>query len=723
MSDIATLTLKIDSLEARVAKKDLEDLEAQGKKNVTSAGALGDEFKKLAAIMGPAALATGFALAVKSSIELEEHYVRLSEIAGTTAAMMSAMDLPARLAGTSLDTVASSIAKLGRSIGEAQLGDVQKQGIFKAFGINPKDGRDAAEVMVDVAKALVNMKDQNVAGAASLQLLGRGYAEIRPFLKELVEQGGVHARVTNEQAAAAKHFEDELTKLNFQMGEAKIKMANDLIPYLTQVVEKMNEASTSGGGFFAVLSAGMHAAVGSDDMTKANDQIKSLTVTINYLQEKLNASTYSRNMSDSWLGQLLGSTTTEELQKRLADAQSELAVVQGFKKQIEDAKKPKAAPDGIDEHALNGVIAEAGVRKLMEDQKLYEARVNAEKGFSDQYSEAIKTGNILAQEAHKQGLISEETLIRQMGANEDAKLKVMLLSLEKQAELAHGVGNKGKESEALAAAKTVNAAIVSNEAITQAKITSLRETTELAYRRTIEMRMLAIQEGQQTESEILETKLAEQSNVLEIWRGDNADREQEYWIRLANLYAEYENKKSEITDAEVKRRYGIQEVYHQLDFNSARSWLGNMSVLMNTKSRELFEIGKVAAIGKAIMDTYSAATGAYAAMSSIPFVGPALGAAAAAAAIAAGLANVSAIRSQSYGSSGGGASGTFSASPTTGLPTGSPLADSAQSNQKPSNPATVIHLHGDTYSGQQIQDLFDKINEGQRDGGRFEVVQ
>lgn len=56
-------------------------------------------------------------------------------------------------------------------------------------------------------------------------------------------------------------------------------------------------------------------------------------------------------------------------------------------------------------------------------------------------------------------------------------------------------------------------------------------------------------------------------------------------------------------------------------------------------------LGKAMAVSSAIIDTYQAANGAYAAMASIPYVGPALGAAAAAAAVVSGIANVKSILS------------------------------------------------------------------------------
>lgn len=80
----------------------------------------------------------------------------------------------------------------------------------------------------------------------------------------------------------------------------------------------------------------------------------------------------------------------------------------------------------------------------------------------------------------------------------------------------------------------------------------------------------------------------------------------------------------------------------------AQGFFSGLEGLAQSSNKNLARIGKAAAISNAIIDTYKSATGAYAAMSSIPYVGPALGAAAAAAAIAAGMANVQAIRSQGY---------------------------------------------------------------------------
>jgi hypothetical protein len=84
--------------------------------------------------------------------------------------------------------------------------------------------------------------------------------------------------------------------------------------------------------------------------------------------------------------------------------------------------------------------------------------------------------------------------------------------------------------------------------------------------------------------------------------------------------------------------------------------IGNLAVAYAGQSekeqKKAFEIQKAANIAGAVMDTYKAATGAYASLASIPVVGPVLGGVAAGVATAAGLANVKNISNQQFGSRG-----------------------------------------------------------------------
>lgn len=102
---------------------------------------------------------------------------------------------------------------------------------------------------------------------------------------------------------------------------------------------------------------------------------------------------------------------------------------------------------------------------------------------------------------------------------------------------------------------------------------------------------------------------------------------------------------SEQTYSALKMQVWNQEQAQKLQ--TTQTFLGNIASLQTSNNKKMARIGKAAAIAQAIINTYQSATAAYAAMASIPYVGPALGVAAAAAAVVAGMQNVQAIRSQS----------------------------------------------------------------------------
>jgi len=167
------------------------------------------------------------------------------------------------------------------------------------------------------------------------------------------------------------------------------------------------------------------------------------------------------------------------------------------------------------------------------------------------------------------------------------------------------------------------------------------------------------------------------------------------------------NKKAEIMNTELwKRGYQGRLIV-------AEGFFGQMSQLMNTKSRELFEVGKAAAIAETTVNTYRAAQGAYASLAGIPIVGPALGIAAAGAAVAAGVANINAIRSAQMGGGGGGGAGGGGATAGGAAIGSSASGGQAAPAQEQAPQQTIVNttLIGQNFSGEQVRALINDINE------------
>jgi methyl-accepting chemotaxis protein len=144
--------------------------------------------------------------------------------------------------------------------------------------------------------------------------------------------------------------------------------------------------------------------------------------------------------------------------------------------------------------------------------------------------------------------------------------------------------------------------------------------------------------------------------------------------------------------------------------------LGQMTSLMGSESRKMFEIGKAAAIAQATIDTYQSANSSFAAGSKIG--GPPVGAAFAAVAVAAGIANVQRIASTSMGRGGAGAGGGAAAASG-----GASAADAGGQGGEPANVLdATFNIQGTSVSKDQIRTLGSELNELSEDGFKLRSV-
>lgn len=209
---------------------------------------------------------------------------------------------------------------------------------------------------------------------------------------------------------------------------------------------------------------------------------------------------------------------------------------------------------------------------------------------------------------------------------------------------------------------------------------------------------------------------AEELDQIDAHQKKVEDRTQKHVLRLYN----YDRSARQI-------RFQMGHQYDQMSLEASAFFFGQLGALMQTKSRALFEIGKAGAIAETIIQTYRAAQGAYAALASIPVVGPGLGAAAAAAAIAVGFARVQAIRATSFGGASGSpvlSSGGFSGPVTeAGTPVAVPAPASLQGVAAPRDREINLYLSGEGSPTQSyIRDvLVPALNDALGDGAKLNV--
>lgn len=202
-----------------------------------------------------------------------------------------------------------------------------------------------------------------------------------------------------------------------------------------------------------------------------------------------------------------------------------------------------------------------------------------------------------------------------------------------------------------------------------------------------------------TKQELLLEELEDRQVLLDEALLNNLISEDDY--RAANLQAE---------EAYADAMKAINDTMFADRVKAAQTAMSQLSTLMNSHSRKAFEAGKAAAIANTIINTAQAAMGAYASLSGIPIVGPALGIAAAAAAGIAGAAQIQQIKRTKFNSGSAGVSNTQAVNNAS-----EPVSQQSQQQQ-----SKTVYLSGiDENSFVRAGSLVEMVNEELKNGGQL----
>lgn len=318
----------------------------------------------------------------------------------------------------------------------------------------------------------------------------------------------------------------------------------------------------------------------------------------------------------------------------------------------------------------------ADLRAKAEERDIYNVsqRIKFLKEAND-IEEAITKKEIENAILRRDAIIEENKLSKsnkeQLRAEEEAKAKVIELEtsyLRAKKRLTTQIQTFTREEAAAAkAAYDAQAAAnkEKNDKILEAEKKRLEEIQKLAEQEANDFKRIL-----EAEDEFLQSDIEKELQA-------NYDK----YAELIALATQYGQDTTTLLEAQLSYENEIKEKYAQkeLEDNKAKndklkeqdkqlqeqkidavtngfSTISNLAQAFAGQSEEqqkrAFEVQKVANTANALIDTYKAATGAYASLAAVPLVGPVLGAAAAGAAIAAGLANVKAIQSQKFATSG-----------------------------------------------------------------------
>ena len=213
------------------------------------------------------------------------------------------------------------------------------------------------------------------------------------------------------------------------------------------------------------------------------------------------------------------------------------------------------------------------------------------------------------------------------------------------------------------------------------------------------------------------------------WIKTVEDMEKEHLTEMARLNKEYVDgrlssgedfSKTDLERQEewAKASKAIDSAKHLEQRNAASQFFGGMADLMSSGVKREFEIGKAAAIAQASIDGVSSAISSFKYGASIG--GPVLGGLmAASSAVSTGML-INKLMSSSHNSG---------SATTPALPTTDPIPDTPADPSSPSAPRSQsqsLYIEGidpgSMFSGEQVRNLIDKINEAGSDGKQVMLV-
>lgn len=228
----------------------------------------------------------GLAAIAKSGIDAADSLNDMSQRLGVSVKDLASFKLAADQSGTSLDSVGAGIARLSKSIGEAEGGNKQLAQALQSLGIT---ARDPKEAFFQLADAVQQIEDPSKRAALLSQVLGKSYGELVPLLsqgsdalRESARQSETFAEAMSRLAPDADKFNDQLALMKINAAGLASELLVKLVPALNDILERMGLVKNliASGGLFNTIAITAGTSEISEVMRRLKDDIKNTQAAI-----------------------------------------------------------------------------------------------------------------------------------------------------------------------------------------------------------------------------------------------------------------------------------------------------------------------------------------------------------------------------------------------------------------------------------------------------------
>ena len=585
------------------------------------------QVKIAAALMAAAVVGTTAAIVkmTTATAKAGDMFHKMSLRTGMSAQVLSELKHAAEISGASIDDVEKGVKTLAKRISDARFGLQTYVRIFENLGVayqtSSGELREVDDVMMDAIEGINKLSTDTEKAAMAQELFGKAGTKLLPLFKEgkegiaalRAEARELGITFSDQAAKQSADLVDAMTRLKGSFTGLRNEIGIEVMPTMTTLFDTLTGWMKDSGPEFAAFGKKFSLAVAD-----------AVALSIEYVG-KLPQAVYE--------------------------------VEAAFHRAVTGAKAMAV-----------GIVDAAAVANLLDPRVLAK--------FAYSMGEQGDFGKALAY-ANPQLAILKENLMKSGGASAQA-------ALDADAAAARMQGFADKAQEAADRIRLSMSSPGDGGDKDEGQPTGLDKVLGLTPEQ-VEQTMIKAQEALQMTMEQLRAQydqiFLDEGERLDLWYSEMYAKVGEHEEAKFMLYQIYMEKKrllgdklkaAEMKNADNAMKWELISMKRKLSvvaggFNNMASIAQSFYELSGKQNKAAFVAFKVFSIAETVINTYKAAQGAYAAMSSIPFVGPALGIAAAAEAIMAGAARVSSIASMEPGGSasvssagGGGGGGGYS---------------------------------------------------------------
>ncbi len=195
---------------------------------------------------------------VKNLIDTGDELQAMSEKTGIAASALYGYKIAAETANTDINALGGGFKKLAVNMVEAAGGNEDLNRVFRGLGISLKDMngqlRPTGEIVEGVADKFSKMKDGPEKAALAVKLFGKSGNDLIPFLnqgKEALQEFSL--AFGDDFSARADQFNDTVTKIQTNMKKGLLEGVNELLPVLQDVLNIFSDLPGEGEGVINVM--------------------------------------------------------------------------------------------------------------------------------------------------------------------------------------------------------------------------------------------------------------------------------------------------------------------------------------------------------------------------------------------------------------------------------------------------------------------------------------